>query len=418
MIAIMSGSAATRHYRQARVGLAALAALMLLLSGCTKPIDATGEPDVARATPGMLYSIETAGGYPGVVLRALIRWQGFADQLPTRYGVSLYRVRYWTPGVDGKLVVASGLIAFPRAARLRGVVSFQHGTASERVSAPSTPDPNNGVLAAAAFAGQGYLLVAADYIGLGDSTAWHPYLHAATEASSVIDLLGAARDVAAAAGFAWPDTLLLTGFSQGGHATLAVQRALEATPVNGLTVRASAPIAGPFDLAALSLPFALEGHSRASSLYLAYMLNGYANAYGEALGTALREPYASTVPLLFDGNHDGDSIMAGLPRNPREMFHDEFLRTYETGETNWLRDRLVENGLYDWSPRAPIRLYFGSLDVDVSPHEAETEAARLKERGGDVSAVDVGAFDHDGSVLAAVPVLLEWFSELTPSTPP
>ena len=191
-----------------------------------------------------------------------------------------------------------------------------------------------------------------------------------------------------------------------------MQRALESTPVDGLSVRASAPIAGPFDLAAISLPFALEGHSQASSLYLAYMVDSYANVYGEALDSALQEPYASLVPTLFDGVHDDDSIIAALPRNPREMFRDEFLRTYEDGDSNWLRERLVSNSLYDWSPRAPIRLYFGSLDVDVSPREAELEAARLRERGADVATVDVGAFDHEGSVLQSVPMLLAWFDEL------
>lgn len=407
---MMSGSAPARH--PPRTWSAVLIVATALLGACTKDIGAVTQTEASGATAGALYSIERAGGYPSLVLRALIRWQGFADRLPTRYGVSLYRVRYWTPGIDGQLVVASGLIAFPRVEHLRGVVSFQHGTASQRVSAPSTPDPSNGVLAAAAFAGQGYLLVAADYIGLGVSNLSHPYLHAETEASSAIDLLKAARAVVVAAGMQWPDTLLLTGFSQGGHATLAMQRALESRPVDGLLVRASAPIAGPFDLAAISLPFALEGHSQASSLYLAYMLDSYANVYGEALDSALQEPYATLVPTLFDGVHDYDSIVAALPRNPREMFRDEFLRTYEDGDSNWLRERLVSNSLYDWSPRAPIRLYFGSLDVDVSPREAELEAARLRERGAEVAIVDVGAFDHEGSVLQSVPMLLAWFDEL------
>jgi hypothetical protein len=211
----------------------------------------------------------------------------------------------------------------------------------------------------------------------------------------------------------WPDALLLTGFSQGGHATLAAQRLLEAAPLEGLTVEAAAPIAGPFDLAGISFPFALEGHSKSSSLYLAYLVGAYANIYGEALGSALRDPYAAKVPVLFDGLHDDNAITAALPANPREMFHEEFLQTYARGEPNWLRERLTENGLYEWSPRAPIRLYFGALDVDVSPREAQVEAKRLNARGGDVTAVDVGEVDHEGSVLAAVPAVLAWFDQLT-----
>jgi hypothetical protein len=332
-------------------------------------------------------------------------------------GIALYRVEYWTTGVDGALTRASGLLALPSGVRPRGVVSFQHGTETDRSSSPSTPDPSNGVLAAAAFAARGYVLVAPDYLGLGTARGVHPYLHAATEAGAVIDMLRAARTVVVANGDRWPTRALLIGFSQGGHATLAAQRALEAAPIDGIEIAASAAIAGPFDLAAMSFPFALDGASPAASTYLAYMLNGYTYVYHEPLESALRDAYAASVPTLFDGAHDDALVVAALPRQPRDMFREEFLASYSSGAPNWLRDRLTENGLTDWAPRAPIRLYYGSRDVDVSPREATVEAERLRQRGGDVTAVDVGPFDHNASVLAAVPGVVAWFDSMTGAPP-
>ena len=91
------------------------------------------------------------------------------------------------------------------------------------------------------FRGARYLLVAPDYIGLGASSIRHPYLYATTEANAVIDLPRAARRAVAASGLARPKALLFTGFSQGEHATLATQRALEAVPVDGLVVRLVPP---------------------------------------------------------------------------------------------------------------------------------------------------------------------------------
>ena len=44
------------------------------------------------------------------------------------------------------------------------------------------------------------------------------------------------------------DKLFLTGHSEGGYVTVAVQKELETNPVDGLTVTASAPSAGPYDL--------------------------------------------------------------------------------------------------------------------------------------------------------------------------
>jgi pimeloyl-ACP methyl ester carboxylesterase len=387
--------------------------LVALLAGCSRDLHApplVTDPDHAR--PGAVASIESVSDYPAWALRALVWWRDLTDQFPIDYGVSLYRVGYWTTGLDGAPTLVSGLIALPRRPRLRGVVSYQHGTETDRASAPSMPGSPNGILAAAAFAARGYLLAAPDYVGLGTSARPHPYLHAVTEANAVIDLLRAARTIVDANGDGWPSRIMLVGFSQGGHATLAAQRALEANPVDGLGVVASASIAGPFDLAAISFPNALEGASTAATTYLAYLLNSYSHIYGEPLDSALRDPYSTIVPALFDGSHGGDDVIAALPRMPRDMFRTEFLTSYADGAPNWLRERLVENSLDDWSPRAPIHLYFGSRDVDVSPHEATVEAERLTHRGGDVVAIDVGPVDHNGSVAAAVPSVTKWFDSL------
>jgi pimeloyl-ACP methyl ester carboxylesterase len=386
--------------------------MLLLIAACSREIVVPLESDEARAAAGTIWSLQPVGRYPAWVLKGLIWWRGLSEQFPVECGIALYRVGYWTGGLDGRPTRATGLIAFPTDERLRGVVSFQHGTATHRAMSPSAPDPSNGVLAAAAFASRGYLLVAADYLGLGESPGRHPYLHAASEASAVIDLLRAARTVVVSNGREWPADTFLIGFSQGGHATLSAQRALEAVRIDGIYVRASAAIAGPFDLAALSFPFALEGTSTQASTYLGYLLNAYASVYGEPLDSTLRDPFAELVPNLFDGEHDGDVVVAALPRLPKEMFRDDFLASYSDGSPNWLRERLIENSLTHWSPCAPIRLYYGSRDTDVSPREAIVEAERLVQRGGDVVAIDVGPYEHDESVLVAVPGIVEWFDSI------
>jgi dienelactone hydrolase len=391
------------------VGVAVLA---LVAVACTPTLSIETQPDPVQARPGDVASVEAVGGYPGWVLRALIWSQGLSDVVPTQYGVSLYRVEYWTTAPGGRRVRASGLVAFPRSDELRGVVSFQHGTASERSVAPSTPDPNNGVVAAAVFAGHGYLLVAPDYIGLGTSAEPHPYYHTASIASAVVDLLRASRDVAAAAGFAWPDALFLAGFSQGGHATLAAQRALEADPIECLQVRASASVAGPVDLARIQFPAALRGRSRFASLYIAWIASTYARTYAMPLDSVIREPYASQLATLFDGAHDGDAILAALPKQPRDMLAPAFLADYDAERPTWFVARLAENSLLDWTPRAPVRLYYGEDDVNVDPEDARVAAAAFRSRGADVTAVSVGAHDHDASVLAAVPPLRAWFDAL------
>jgi len=389
-----------------------LALLALALLACRSDLDLPLVTDAAAAQPGEIRSVERVGGQPRWLAKGLVWWSGLSARLPIEHGTRLYRVEYWTRGLTGEPVVASGLVALPRAPTLRGVVSWQHGTITQRSEVPSKPTRGEGVLAALAFAGHGYLLAAPDYLGLGASSGRHPYYDAEVTATSVVDLLRAAQRVARAEGFAWPEALFLTGFSQGGHATIAALRALEAADEPGLRVTAAAPIAGAFDLSGLSFPRALEGEARSSSLYLGYMVASYAHVYGVAIDSILLPEQARAVDVLFDGSHDGETIMATLPRDPRAMFRPEVLADFEAGRSSWLADRLRENDLVAFTPRAPVRLYYGDRDVDVSPEEAHAQARRWTERGADARAVDVGPFEHDPSALEAAILARDWFDTL------
>jgi hypothetical protein len=83
----------------------------------------------------------------------------------------------------------------------------------------------------------------------------------------------------------------------------------------------------------------------------------------------------------------------------------------------WLGERLRENDLGAFMPRAPVCAYYGSLDVDVSPEEARAQARCWAAHGVDARAIDVGAFDHEASVLEAAPLVRAWFDELAGADP-
>ena len=118
------------------------------------------------------------------------------------------------------------------------------------------------------------------------------------------------------------------------------------------------------------------------------------------------------VPPLFDGTHDGAEVVAALPRDPRELFTEAFLADADAERTHWLWKRLADADLTDFTPEAPVRLYYGSLDVDVTPEEARRQAARWQARGADAEAIDVGPLAHDPSALEAAPRIRDWFDAL------
>jgi dienelactone hydrolase len=99
----------------------------------------------------------------------------------------------------------------------------------------------------------GYAVVVPDYLGLGTSPGYQTYLHAGSEATCVVDALRAGRSLCSSNRVSLNGQLFLTGFSQGGHVTMAAHRELEAFHTNEFTVTASAPCAGTYDLGGVTL---------------------------------------------------------------------------------------------------------------------------------------------------------------------
>jgi hypothetical protein len=242
-------------------------------------------------------------------------------------------------------------------------------------------------------------------------------MHAKTTASTSIDFLHAARAFVEHLRGKCPTSLYLMGFSQGGHAAFAVQRDLEKAHDPRFEVKASAPIAGPFHLREVSFPQALTGATDSDAVYLAYIANSYSNVYDRPLKSILTSPYVEKVPVLFDGDHTTEEILAAMPDDPRDLFNPEFLDAYDNGKSHWFLDALAENDVDDWTPVAPVRMYFGDDDVDVLPEEALRAEAAMKKRGADVTALSVGPCNHIASAVRAVPRALRWFSDLDNAKP-
>jgi hypothetical protein len=107
-----------------------------------------------------------------------------------------------------------------------------------------------------------------------------------------------------------------------------------------------------------------------------------------------------------------------LPRDPRALFQPAVLEALRESKHHWLVDALSENEMGSWTPIAPIRLYYGTSDVDVPPEESIETARRMAGMGADVSAVNLGGVDHNGSILIAAPLFLKWLDEITASAKP
>lgn len=360
-----------------------------------------------RAEPTAPPGLTFLRSYSALESWVLLRFAGVEGVRP-RHRIDCYRLGYPTLDFGGRAVTAGGMLALPRGAKAKGLVSFQHGTTTTRTAVPSNLS-TDGLAGAILFAGSGYAAMAPDYLGLGESKGPHPYLVADDAARAVVDMIASARRVEGVP----TAPAFMVGFSQGGHASLAALRALEAA---GQAVLGVAAIAGPHNLLTISFKNALGGGSPQHSLYLAYTARGYAARYRQPLESLLAPAFVRVVPDLFDRPHTPEEIIAALPGDPRALFTPEFLAAFDQGRTHWFLAAMAANEVSGFVPKAPVRFYYGSLDRDVPPEEAITTARRMAAAGANARAVSVGAVGHDPSALAAAPIILEWLETLSAPT--
>ena len=304
-----------------------------------------------------------------------------------QYNVRLYKIVYRTIGPLGEPTQASGALALPdNLGQPLPLVSYQHGTETQTNLAPSSMNLlSSEVSVGAAFATTGYAAVTPDYLGLGDSPGLHPYCHARSEATACVDMLRAARTFCASNGIVLTDRLFLCGYSEGGHATMALLRELETYHSDEFTVTACAPMAGPYDLSGVTTTNFLSGVAQPNPYYFLYLLGAYQDVYqlAPSLASLLAPPYDTTLPPLLNGNTSGSTIKAAMPPddNPIEILKPEYLAAFRANPRHPLRLALQDNDVYYWKPRAPLHLYHCAADRDVIIANSEVAVATFQSLG-------------------------------------
>ncbi|MEU4311761.1 hypothetical protein [Nocardia sp. NPDC024068] len=387
--------------------------ILLVLSGvaCTdgddRPAaDPAGRGEVVTVTPVLEMTGAQTADY-------LAEWK---YPVAGAKGVGAYRVVYGTVAPDGTPTTASGLVVIPETAgpALR-MVSYAHGTTVRRDEAPSA-DGETERARTIMFAAAGYAAVAPDYLGLGEGPGPHPYAHAPSEASASADLLTAARTVLADQGRDTRPDVLVTGFSQGAQAGLALGQQLHSGAVAGFGLAASATVSGAYAVREVQAPGALDGRvdPKRAVVYLAYWItamNRIYHVYGDP-AEAFRAPYAQRVEELFDGHHDLLSVTAGLPRTPQELLTPEYLALAQNPTGPALRAMDDSDTVCDWAPDAPVRLYAAQGDRSV-PFENSQQCTKA-ELGARAELIDLGDIDHGATVRTALPQILDWFRKTAP----
>jgi hypothetical protein len=339
-----------------------------------------------------------------------------------RFSVDAYRVRYATVDAGGAPTTATGLVLVPRrrASRLR-TVSYAHGTMAARADAPSRSLDSLAGGSALLFAGAGYATVAPDYLGLGFGPGAHPYMQLSSEQSASLDLLRAARTLAARHAHRLERRVLVTGFSQGAVAAVGLARQLQDGADTHFTLGALAPISGPFAVRSVEVPACLDGRldSVDCNYYLSYLMVSWQPIYHlfAAPGDVWRGRWAPKMAGLFDGRHDDVAIIRALPHRLPELFTTGFLRGLAHPDGGLLTGMRETDQACTWTPRAPTRLYAAPSDEQVAYGNSGRCLAQFRAHGAHpglriIRRSAIGRTGHFGSALAATPRVLDWFDRI------
>jgi pimeloyl-ACP methyl ester carboxylesterase len=344
--------------------LATVFVVFFIFSSCDDDSDTPTPPANEKLVEATLLYTASASQ-----LKFLAQFAGFdLDVDEIKYDADVYKVTYKTT-FEGAEIIASGLVALPKTGSEVGMVSFHHGTITDHDDAPSnTTETDPDALLYAALSSSGFITVIPDYLGFGSSSSiLHPYYVEEYTASSVIDMLIAAKELSVEEDINFNKKLFLAGYSEGGYVTMATHKEIEEQDLDDFELIASFPAAGAYDIAGMeNYLLTLDTYNDPS--YVAYVIRAYQVTYDfpDALTDFFKQPYSDRIPGLFDGTKGTSEINSQLTTVLADLLQEELYENLNSNpEYAYIKDAFIENSLTDWTPTTKMFMYHGDSDVTV-----------------------------------------------------
>lgn len=393
--------------------------MILLNLSCKK------EPEPDPVLNDYLVSYEKVNNYSASFIKILLNTMNTVypgiDSLieDVAYGIDLYVIKYNTE-YKGNPIVASGLVTIPVAQESFPILSFQNGTNTFKLNAPTVNPSEPMYTLLEMMASHGYIVVMADYLGFGETNSMlHPYYDKTSTNKVVMDLILATqelikdKDIKAE----FNNKHFLMGYSQGGWATLAALKEAEANYKGKIDVVAASCGAGAYDLTAMS-DYVLAQEIYPGPLYLPYFIYSRITSgeIAQPLTKFFKEPFAARIPELFNGNYTNSEVDEQLTDTISYLITDELRLNLDTApDFASLRAAMVTNSVPAWDPAALIRFVHGTSDLNVPPVQSEIIYNQFVSLGVDISRVSLipmpGASHSSGLMPWGISSVL-WFDSL------
>ncbi|WP_159472623.1 S9 family peptidase [Dyadobacter sp. 3J3] len=327
--------------------------------------------------------------------------------------VKAYKITYKTKNTDGAEITASGAVIIPVTSESLSMISVQHGTITSDAAAPSNFQPGSEADSfGSLFASIGYIIVYPDYIGYGASKDLpHPYEHRASLASSALDMLRAAKELLKQqTEVKWNEKLYIAGYSEGGYATMCLQKKIEEEASSEFNLKASSCGAGAYDKTAFMkyvINSSVNTVASYNSLYLWVMLT-YDRIYklNKPKTYYFKDPYAAQIEQLGIANPINVSF--------NTILNDSFKTAVNTGRDTGFITAIGDNDVYNWKPKTPTRLIHGTADPLVFYFNSVNAVTAMNKLGAaDVVLVPVPGGTHSSSIPQYLITTLGFFTNPT-----
>ena len=330
--------------------------------------------------------------------------------------VKLYRVEYSSvvPEQNNRPTVASGIIAIPATgARSMPLVSYQHGTIYSTMGVPSTPDNSwETQLMIAQFAGQGYVVIGADYFGLGSSKEKDSYIVINSQVQASYDMYEAAKLILSKESINISE-FFISGWSQGGVITMAFLEKLEKSKVKVKAAGTAAAQCEGFVMTNgfLSHPRKIDAPWVTCMFILtAFSFEEYYQIPGLAKGLFTDEQYEVAKRVyLKDTTLQYNDFPFDLHKLIRpEYFDPAYFRSSTYGKL------INEIHPYRWDIKTPVHMYYGDIDQCLTIGLARLPYDWQKAMGNDKVEVFSAGSDatHRLTYGRAVPEWKKWFDSM------
>ena len=345
--------------------------------------------------------------------------------LSINYDLEAYKVTYRTKDFENRPSTATGLVVIPQGYDCDFTMGvYCHGTVFDRYEVPSYLDGNgDGVelLVGLAFASRGYVMALPDYQGLGDGPGFHPYVDYKTGAKATIDIIRAARHLCNNQNVPLNGEVLISGYSQGGHAGMSAIKLIQQKYPNEFNVLYAGLGSGPYNLSGLQYDFIVDNPYYPTRQYILYVLATCQMIYGNLFnqpGDVLVDPYDDLYSEHILGQ-TGQTDWVPLPWT--QMFYESAYNNYVNTNNNPLKACLKKSNVHSWYCPYPLDMFYCLPDEQVDPQNATYTEEVLRDYFEwwefwlyeQIDARDMGDYPHSDCALPSMiwaAQMFDWYA--------